>query len=190
MVCDIDHLGDLRHGGLDRDFDPLSQRHVHLRTALAAAAQLDIRGAVAHLEQIDIATMRRHRWIDLPVENLLDAGRHRVAPAFAGVLDPKRATHDRRIEVDGRPVEVGRAPRLDQHPQIGCVDHEVTRRCVGGCDEVQLVDELAAAPAGNGDPQAGIGMAALRADAVDLGPRGRRHGDHGRHYRHSISWST
>src|SRR6202171_457608 len=75
VVGDVDHLGDLRDGPFERDLDPLPKRDVDLGAALAAATQLDIGGATANLEQVDKATVRRDRGIDLPVEDLLDASR-------------------------------------------------------------------------------------------------------------------
>src|SRR5437899_1990697 len=181
VVGGIDHLGDLGNRGLDGDLDPLPQRYVDLRAPLAAAAQLHIGRAVAHLEQVDIAAMGRDRGIDLPVEHLLHPGCHRIAPAFVGILDPQRPTHDRGVEVNGRAVEIRRAARLDQNAEVRCLNHDVTGRRVHGGDQVQLVGELATPPAGDRDSKAGIRVATLGADAIDLGQGRGRDRDHGRH---------
>src|SRR3989475_5762949 len=70
VVGDIDDLGDLWDGGLDRDLDPLPQRDIDLGATLTAAAQLDIGGTTAHFEQVDEAAVRGDRGVDLPVEHL------------------------------------------------------------------------------------------------------------------------
>ena len=186
MVRGIDHLGDLGNGCLDGDLDPLTQGHIDLCASLATAAKLDVGRAIAHFEQIDIAAMGRDRGIDLPVEDLLHAGRHRIPPAFMRILDPQGPTHHRRIEVDGDAVEIRGAAWLNQHPQLGRLNHEVVGGRIGRCHEVKLVNEFATPPTGNRDPQAGVGMAALGAHAIDLRTRRRRDRDHGQHCRHSI----
>src|SRR5205814_8850125 len=112
VVGNVDHLGDLWHRRLDRDLDPLPKRDVNLATTLAATTQLHIRGTTANLEQVDEATMRSHRGIDLPIEYLLDARRNGVAPAFVRVVDPQRPAKGRGVEIDDGPLEVGGTARL------------------------------------------------------------------------------
>ena len=96
-------------------------------------------------------------------------------------LDPQRPTHDGGVELDGRAVEIRRAARLDKYAEVRRLNHEVTGRRVARCHQVQLVDELATPPAGDRDSKAGIRVATLGADAIDLGQGLGRHRDHGRH---------
>ncbi len=60
-VADRDDLG---HLALDGDLDPLLERDVDLRAALAAAAQLDVGDVVLHLEQVDEAAVRGDAGVD------------------------------------------------------------------------------------------------------------------------------
>ena len=105
--------------------------------------------------------MGRDRGIDLPVEHLLDASCNGIATALVRVVDPKRPTHGRGIEVDDRPLQVGGAARLDEQAKVGCLDHDVGGWRILGRDQVELVDELAASAAGDRDPQARVRVARL-----------------------------
>ena len=186
MVGDIDHLDDLRDSRFDRHLDALPERDIDLGATLAAAAQLDVRDTSANLEQVDNATMRGDRGVDLPIEHLLDASRNRVAPAFARVFDPQGSAQRRGIEIDDRPFEVGGATRLDQQTKRTRLYHDVGGWCVLGRDEIQLVDELAGPAARDRNPQAGVQMATSRADGLDFRGGRRRDRDGRRHWRHSI----
>src|SRR5207245_2725021 len=76
----------------DRDVVSLGDYHLphQVSWALAGEARASEARMPAHLEQVDEATMRGDRGIDLPVEHLLDARGDRVAPALIRVVDAQR----------------------------------------------------------------------------------------------------
>jgi formate-dependent phosphoribosylglycinamide formyltransferase (GAR transformylase) len=168
VVGRVADLGDLREALQDGHAHSLSQRDLCHAASLAATTHMDERDSVADVEEVDMAAVRCHRWIDLVVEESLHIARQLVEPEGIRILDLERAAEA--VGVDGDPVEV--RCRLQGHREpdsCGPIDHELAITLLTRRHEREVVAELTIAPPRDSDAHAGVRLLAIGSHLLDAG---------------------
>jgi biotin carboxylase len=168
VVGGVAHLADLGKGVEDGGAHALAQRHLGHAAALAAAAHVDEGHPLGDVEKIDVTAVRRHRRVDLLIEETLDALGDGIEPERVGVVDADRA--HREIGVEGDAIEVGGGGKRDVDGNARKrIDDDVALPLLARSHQLHVVDEGAVLTAGDGDPQACGRLFAIRPHLLDAG---------------------